>query len=268
VSLECKEGLGLKYLNLEINNRIAKLTINRPDKHNAFDDVLLESFLEAFDHIEAQDALRVVIIEATGINFCAGADLNWMRAMAQYSEVENEADALKLARVLYRIATCSKPTIASVQGQALGGGVGIIAACDFAIGSTQATFCFSELKLGLIPAVISPYVIKSMGQKAARHLFLTAKTFDAKQALDMGLLYQVVDETQRLSSTLELAHTISQYPPLALKACKKLLDEVANRPINETLIQETAKAIAIRRVSEEGQAGLNAFLNKEKPYWA
>lgn len=249
------------------HNHVLIITLNRANKHNAFDDRLLRQLQEQLDRAEARSDIRVIVIKAQGPHFSAGADLNWMKKMAQYSEDENLADAKILANVMYSIHQSSKPTIAMVQGAAIGGGAGLVAACDIAIASEQAFFAFTEVKLGLIPAVISPFVIQAIGPRAANWLFMSAEKIDAKQALDLQLIQYCVPASQLESFTLDYAQKISEQAPLAVQACKSLVRQVSTHPMNESLMQFTANLIAKKRVSQEGQLGLKAFLNKEKPTW-
>lgn len=248
-------------------NHVLIITLNRANKHNAFNDVLLGQLQKLLDHAEENSDIRVIVIKAHGPHFSAGADLSWMQKMAQYSEDENLADAQILANVMYSIHRSSKPTIAMVQGAAIGGGAGLVAACDIAIASEEAFFAFTEVKLGLIPAVISPFVIQAIGPRAANWLFMSAEKIDARQALDLQLIQHCVPSSQLEPFTLDYAQKISEQAPLAVQACKSLVHQVSTHPINETLMQFTASLIAKKRVSREGQIGLHAFLNKEKPTW-
>lgn len=238
------------------------ISLNRIDKHNAFDDRLLAEMLQAIRRFDDDPAIRVIILKAEGKHFSAGADLAWMQRMAQYSEAENQQDALVLAEVMAALYHARKPVIAMVHGSAFGGGVGLAAAVDLCIAASNAKFCFSEVKLGLIPAVISPYVIEAIGPRAARALFLTAAVFDAEEALRLGLVHQVVEPEELEGAVIRSAKTLSQYPAGALTACKELVQSVKYQPIDQAMMNETAQLIAKRRVSEEGQAGLKAFLNK------
>lgn len=247
----------------ELQGPVLLITLNRVDKHNAFDDTLLIDLQNLLDNAQESEAVRVIILKANGRHFSAGADLSWMQRMAQYSEEENIADAKILARLMHTLYQCAKPTIAMVHGAAMGGGAGLVAACDLAIAANTARFCFSEVKLGLIPAVISPYVIKAIGERAATSLFISAETFDAKRALELQLVQHCVPEEELLSYTLKYAQQIAQWPTGAVKRAKSLVRQVAGKPINEELQHLTAALIAKQRVSEEGQQGLRAFLNKE-----
>lgn len=251
----------------ELHDRVFMITLNRVGKHNAFDDSLLAALQQLLDEAISNPQARVILLKANGKHFSAGADLAWMQRMAQFSEEENLQDAMVLARVMHTLYISPKPTIAMVQGAAFGGGAGLVAACDLAIASPTARFCFSEVKLGLVPAVISPYVVKALGERTAKWLFMTAETFDAEEAKKLQLVQHCVAEDELLAFTVNYAQQIARLAPEAVKACKTLVSQVAGRPINEELLQQTATLIAKKRVSAEGQRGLNAFLNKETPIW-
>lgn len=249
-------------LQTEIQNNLCLITLNRLDKHNAFDEHLLMAMQTQFDKAIEDPAVRVIILKAQGKHFCAGADLSWMQKMVDYGMEDNIQDAMVLAKLLSTIHHSPKPVIAMVQGCAYGGGAGLIAACDIAIASTNARFCFSEIKLGLIPAVISPFVVKAIGERQARALFLSAEVFDASRALTLHLIHHLVSDEQLLEFTLNYAKQMSLYAPEATQKCKTLTQFVANKPIDETLSYYTASLIAEQRISTEGQKGLKAFLNK------
>ncbi|KTD00637.1 enoyl-CoA hydratase [Legionella geestiana] len=244
------------------------IALNRTQKHNAFDDTLLLGLQAALESAIACPETRVIVLGANGTHFSAGADLAWMQRMTNFSEAENLADARVLARVMHTLYHSPKPTLAKVQGSAFGGGVGLIAACDMAIASETASFCFSETRLGLIPAVISPYVIEAMGARQARRLFMSAERFSAQEALTLGLLCRMVDASKLDTVTMELAETLARNAPNAVAACKQLVSDVANRPIDEGILELTARKIAQTRVSAEGQEGLRAFLAKRAPDWS
>ncbi len=245
----------------------ACLTLNRPDIHNAFDDELIASFLEALAQLADDDTVRVLVIAGNGRSFSAGADLNWMRRMATYSEEENLQDARQLARLMYELSHFSKPTIARVQGAAIGGGVGLVACCDIAIASERAVFALSEVRLGLIPAVISPFVIEAIGPRWARRLFLTAERISARQAVAVQLVHEVCHADELDTRVTNLADQIALGGPQALLAAKRLVADVQQATLDENLLQETAQRIASLRVSNEGQAGLLAFLDKTRAPW-
>lgn len=251
----------------EIQGKVLLITFNRLSKHNAFDDQLLLQLQYLLDEAQLDPAVRVIVLKANGKHFCAGADLDWMQRIAAYSEEENLADAQVLAKVMYTLYQSTKPTIAMVHGAAFGGGAGLVAACDIAIAAHSARFCFSEVKLGLIPAVISPYVIKAIGQRAATWLFVSAETFSAQRAFELQLVQHCVPEEELLSFTNNYAQQIARLAPLAVCEAKSLVQEVASMPIGEALSDKTAHLIAQKRVSAEGQRGLHAFINKEIPNW-
>ncbi len=247
---------------------VATLILNRPEKHNAFDDVLITDLLQFLDNIEHDKSIRVLVLRAQGKSFCAGADLDWMRRMADFDFEQNLADARQLARLMYRLNRLNKPVIALVQGASFGGGVGLIACCDIAIASTDAIFSLSEVRLGLIPSVISPYVIAAIGSRAARRYFLSGERFDAARALQLGLLHEVV-EPETLDVSLEQCiDSLLISGPGAQGAAKELIQHVKGRAIDESLIEETARRIAEVRACDEAREGLNAFLEKCKPDWS
>jgi len=247
---------------------VAALTLSRPELHNAFDDELISGLTQALRALERNDSVRVVVLAAQGKSFSAGADLNWMKRMAGYSRRRNFQDALGLGELMRTLHGLAKPTIARVQGAAYGGGVGLVAACDIAIATREATFALSEVRLGLVPAVISPYVIAAMGERMATRYFLTGERFDATQALSLGLVHDVC-EAQELDDHVQAA--VAQVllgGPAALAAAKRLVRDVARRPLDEDLVRETADLIAQLRTSREGKEGISAFLEKRSPRWA
>ena len=238
------------------------ITLNRVEKHNAFDDALLKSLQIELDKAILNQSVRTIILKANGKHFSAGADLHWMQRMVGYSEAENIADALVLANVMKTLHECPKPIIAMIQGAAFGGGAGLVAACDIAVAATSARFCFSEVKLGLIPAIISPYVVKAIGERAAKWLFMSAEIIDANQAKALGLVHYCVDERDLQKFTIELSNQFLSCAPQAVTQAKQLVDTVTGKPINEVLSLETATLIAKKRVSDEGQEWIQKFLNK------
>jgi methylglutaconyl-CoA hydratase len=253
---------------LDLDDRgVATLTINRPDIHNAFDDALINRLLQAIESVEVDPKARIVVLRSEGKSFSAGADLRWMRRMADYSESENLNDALVLASLMDKLNSLSKPTIAAVQGAAFGGGVGLVACCDMAVASESAKFCLSEVRLGLIPAVISPYVIAAMGERAARRYFLTAERFDAVEAHRLGLVHEVVPDAQLQVQVDALIEQLLKGGPCSLAAAKSLIFAVSRQPTSEGVIKDTAQRITAARASDEGKEGLNAFLNKRTPAW-
>ena len=252
---------------IERTGPVATLWLNRPELHNAFDDRLIGETTEALDALARDPAARVVLLAGKGKSFSAGADLAWMRRMAGYSEAENEADAGALAGLLHRLDSLPKPTVALVQGAAIGGGVGLVAACDMAIAAEGAEFALSEVRLGLIPAVISPYVVAAIGPRAARRYALTAERFDAARAAALGLVDKVVPADSLLAEGAALAAVLARNGPEAMADAKALIAHVAGRPIDAGLRAETARRIARRRASAEGREGVAAFLEKRKPGW-
>ena len=246
---------------------VARLTLNRPEVHNAFNDVLIAELTAALLALEADRRVRSVALAARGKSFSAGADIGWMRRMADHSEAENLEDARALAGLMSTLDRLAKPTVALVQGPVFGGGVGLVACCDVAIAAEEATFCLSEVKLGLIPSVIGPYVVAAMGQAAARRYMLTAERFSARDALRLGLVHEVVP-ADRLEETgaLVLDH-LAQGGPGALAAAKDLIFAVAARPADREMVEETARRIARVRAGDEAREGLSAFLEKRAPGW-
>ena len=262
-----KKSKSYKSLLVAIEQHVATVTLNRPEIRNAFNDEMISELTDAFNELGADDNVRVIVLAAAGKAFCAGADLNWMRAMADYSYEENLADADKLAQMLKTIYECPKPTIAAIQGDVYAGGMGLVAACDVAMAVKIANFCLSEVRLGLAPATISPYVIRALGVRASQRYFLSAEVFDAKKALELGFIHERVSE-ESLSDTIAEFCTIAvKNSPEAVKTCKRLLHEVAGAPITDELIANTVKGIADIRSSEQGKEGVQAFLQKRKPDW-
>lgn len=259
-----------QFINLETDQRnVAVMTINRPRLHNALNAELLEEIRAGLELVAADSSLRAMILTGEGASFSAGADLNWMREMAQAGEQKNREDALALAAVLRRLAFLPLPTIARVNGAAFGGGVGLIACCDIAIAASSARFGLTEARLGLVPAVISPYVVHAIGARHAGHLFMTAQRFGADQALNYRLLHRVVPD-QELDAAVdeEIEHLLS-CGPNAVRAAKSLVQAVSARtePAQAELDKATANLIASLRMSPEGQEGMSAFLEKRRPDW-
>ena len=254
------------YTNYQVDERgVARLTLDRPDVHNAFDDVMIAELLNALQQADADPKVRVLVLQSTGKNFSAGADLNWMRSMADKDYQQNVDDAAELSLLMQRLDELTKPTIALVQGAAFGGAVGLAACCDMVLAQPKTSFCLSEVKIGLIPAVISPYVVKAIGERQARRYMLTAERFFADQALAIGLVHRIVDELEpALDEWLE---ALLNNSPQALDACKKLIANVGSRPVDDAVRQHTIEAIADIRVSDEGQEGLSAFLQKRPAAW-
>lgn len=245
----------------------ATITMNRPELHNAFDDTLVAAMTRELLRLESDNSVCVVVLEGSGKSFSAGADLNWMRRMAGYTKEQNLSDAMGVAELMSTLNNLRKPTIAMVQGAAYGGGVGLVACCDIAIASKRASFCLSEVKLGLIPAVISPYVVAAIGSRAARRYFLTADAFDSSEALRIGLVHAVVEEEQLQATVYTLFQQLRKNGPLAMAAAKDLVAMLASGPLDNAMVVATAELIADLRASAEGREGLSAFLEKRQPAW-
>jgi methylglutaconyl-CoA hydratase len=246
---------------------VAEIWLNRPDVRNAFNDAVVAGLTRVFAQLAGEPELRVVLLAARGKAFCAGADLNWMRAMADYSWDENRQDAQRLADMLWTLDQCPVPVVGRIQGDCYAGGMGLAGVCDVLVASSTATFCLSEARLGLLPATISPYVVRALGVQASRRYFVTAERFTAEQAHSLGLVHEVC-EPQALDATVaRIMDTLVANGPAAVKACKQLVRDVAAQPITETLRAETARRIADLRASPEGREGVQAFLNKRSPNW-
>lgn len=254
-------------LQQESNAGIARIRMHRPELHNAFDAGLIADLTTALAAAGADPAVRVVVLEGSGASFSAGADLNWMRGMAAASEADNRTDALALAGLMRTLDELPKPTIARVHGAAFGGGVGLVACCDIAIGASEAKFGLTESKLGLLPAVISPYVIAAIGVRQARRYFATAEIFDAAQAQRIGLLHEVVAGDQLDAAVQRQLDLLLKAGPVATAAAKQLVRDVAWARDRDAVDAANADLIARLRVSKEGQEGLTAFLDKRKPAW-
>jgi methylglutaconyl-CoA hydratase len=254
-------------LTVAVQDRIARITLNRPEVRNAFNDELIAQLRVAFEEVGQRADVRVVVLAAAGPAFCAGGDLNWMRRMADYTRDDNLADAEQLSAMLQAIYTCPKPTVARVQGDVFAGGVGLVSACDMVVSVDSATYCLSEVKLGLIPATISPYVVRAMGARAAHRYCLTAERFSAAEAHRIGLVHEVV-AVDALDATVDtLTKALCSAGPDAVRACKRLLHDVAEREINAQLMAHTVASIADIRASAEGREGVQSFLDKRKPNW-
>jgi methylglutaconyl-CoA hydratase len=253
----------------ERRGAVAWLTLNRPQIHNAFDDELIAALTDALAQADADPAVRAVVLSGNGSCFSAGADLNWMRGMAGASEQENREDSLRLARLMRNLQFLSKPTIARVNGAAYGGGVGLVACCDIAVGVDTAKFALSEVKLGLVPAVISPYVIAAIGLREARRLFITGEVFDAAVAARIGLLHAVVSAAELDEAIERQLYLLAKAGPLAQREAKRLALRIggADPAQAERIDTANAELIARLRVSAEGQHGLSAFLDKRAPAW-
>ncbi|MGN6702114.1 MAG: enoyl-CoA hydratase/isomerase family protein [Burkholderiaceae bacterium] len=244
-----------------------RVQLNRPAVRNAFNDDMIAELTDAFAALGRRDDLRAIVLAASGPAFCAGADLNWMQAMAGYSHAENHADALRLATMLRTIAECPQPVIARVQGDCYAGGMGLVAACDIAVAVDSAQFCLSEVKLGLIPATIAPYVIRALGPRAASRYFLTAERFPAPRAAALGFVHEAVP-ADALDATVDgIVAALTAAGPHAVRQAKRLVRDVAGRPVDDALVADTAARIADIRASDEGRDGVRAFLDKRPPSW-
>ena len=247
-------------------NLVAKVTLNRPEIHNAFNEIMIQELIDVFKNISEDKAVRVVVLTGNGKSFCAGADLNWMKKVVDFSYEENLKESLELAELFHLIYSLPKPTIARVNGAAIGGGAGLVAVCDLVIASEKAKFSLSEVKLGLVPACISPYEVRRIGEKNCRELFLTGERINAQKALEFGLANQVVPHDELDKAVDELVKQLSNSGPNALAMCKTLLQNVPLMGFEEVK-KYTAEMIASLRMSDEGQDGMNAFLQKRKPNW-
>ncbi|MEG2048201.1 MAG: enoyl-CoA hydratase/isomerase family protein [Comamonas sp.] len=256
-----------RYLTLTINAGVATVTLTQPEIRNAFSDEVILEITEAFRVAGERPDVRAIVLAAEGTAFCAGANLNWMRRMADYDRAENLQDAGALAEMLRTIYTSPKPTIARVQGDVYAGGMGLVAACDMAVASDNAGFCLSEVKIGLVPGTIAPYVLRAMGARAGHRYFLTGERFDAAEALRIGFVHQVVAAEQLDDAVDSLLKALLVAGPNAVRSCKKLVLDVAEREINAQLIASTVEVIADIRASDEGKEGVQAFLSKRKPSW-
>ncbi|MBU1319015.1 MAG: enoyl-CoA hydratase/isomerase family protein [candidate division Zixibacteria bacterium] len=258
----------MKYVTLtyERLHGVGRITFSRPEIHNAFNGVMIDELYDLFDRLNRDKGVRVVVLTGEGKSFCAGADLNWMRAVKDYSYEKNFSESLKLAEVFHLIYSCPKPVVGRINGAAIGGGTGFVAVCDIAIASTNAVFSFSEVKIGVVPACISPYVIKRVGEGRAREFFLTGERLTTDQALQSGLINRAVPPEDLDAEVDAMVAQLISSGPKALKCCKDLLDTVSDQSLQDAKIH-TARVIANLRKSDEGQEGMDAFLNKRKPNW-
>ena len=256
-----------EFVQINVSGSVAGIVIDRPDVHNAFNEVVIAELTQAFHEVGARDDVRVVILMSEGKSFSAGADINWMRRMVDYSFDENVADATEMAKMLRAIRECPRPVIARVHGATYGGGVGLVAACDIAVAVEDAMFALTEVKLGILPAVISPYVQEKIGAGALRRYGLTAERFDADTARDLGLIAEVAEDDDELDEwVLYFTKVLLKTGPEAVAACKRVLREI--QPVDwEAATETSTRRIAEQRVTEEGQEGLRAFLEKRKPGW-
>jgi methylglutaconyl-CoA hydratase len=262
-------GVGASYRNLLFarDGAVLRVTLSRPDVRNAFDDVLIEELTRAFLEAAEDSGVRVVVLAGEGPTFCAGADVNWMRRAGGYSKAENEADAERMARMLRGIDSCPKPVVALAHGAAIGGGVGLVAAADIAIAAEGTVFSLAEVRLGILPAVVSPFVLRAIGPRNARDLFLTGDRFDAREAHRIGLVHQVVPAGELIAAGERKVASLLAAGPEAVGAAKGLIAQVAWRTPDE-VAGPTVRAISERRASAEAKEGLTAFLEKRKPAWA
>ena len=254
-------------LALDFDGPVARIWLDRPELRNAFDDVVIRELSDAFSQAGAAPGVRAIVLGANGPAFCAGANLNWMRRAAEFTHEQNIADAGGLAEMLRTIHESPKPVIARVQGDVYAGGMGLVAACDVAVSVDTAWYCLSEVKIGLIPATISPYVLRAMGTRAAQRYFLTAERFGAAEAHRIGFVHEVVAADALDAKVAEIVKAFTGASPAAVRACKRLIADVAGREIDDALIEKTVQGIADIRASEEGREGVQAFLQKRKPSW-
>lgn len=246
---------------------VAEVWLNRPDVRNAFNDAVVAELTETFSLLGADPELRAIVLAGHGKAFCAGADLNWMRAMAGFGWEDNHADAARLAQMLWTIYSCPLPVVGRIHGDCYAGGVGLAAACDVLVAADSMQFCLSEARLGLLPATIGPYVIRALGEQASRRYFVTAERFDAAVAKALGLVHEVVPADDLDGKVAEVVGALVANGPAAVKACKLLVRDIAGRPIDAALRDDTARRIADIRASSEGKEGVQAFLNKRDPAW-
>lgn len=259
----------MDYQTLEIarDTHVATIWMNRPDVRNAFDERSIEEMTHAFRMLDKEREVRVIVLAARGTAFSAGADLNWMKRVAQYDEAQNRADAQALATMLKVIWHSSKPTIARVHGDCYAGGNGLVSACDIAIATEGIEFCLSEVRLGLMPATIGPYVIRAMGERAAHRYFLTAERFSSHEAYRLGYVHEVVPAEALDMAVARMAHHLLSGSPHAIDETKRLIREIGSETIDDNVIADTARRIGEIRVSPEGREGIAAFLEKRKPSW-
>lgn len=254
-------------LDIQRDGLVARVWLNRPDVRNAFNDGVIAELRDTFTALGAETDLRAIVLGGHGKAFCAGADLAWMRAMADYSWEQNRADAQALADMLWAIWSCPVPVVGRIHGDCYAGGVGLAAVCDVLVTADAANFCLSEAKLGLLPATISPYVIRALGEQASRRYLVTAERFSAAQALALGFVHEVCAADALDAKVDEIVAALVANGPMAARACKRLVQDVAGQPISAALREDTARRIADIRASDEGREGVQAFLGKRKPSW-
>ena len=254
-------------LQIERDGGVARVWLNRPEVRNAFNEAVIAELGDAFTTLGADASLRAIVLGGHGKAFCAGADLAWMRQMADFTWEQNRADAQALADILWALYRCPVPIVGRIHGDCYAGGVGLAAVCDILVASEAATFCLSEARLGLLPATISPYVIRAMGQQAARRYFVSAERFSAAQAHAMGFVHELTTAEALDAKVDEIVAALVANGPMAVRACKALVQDIAGRPINGALRADTARRIADVRASDEGKEGVASFLQKRKPGW-
>lgn len=253
-------------IRLAVDEKVARITFARPEVHNAFNATMIAELAQVFDQVKTEVSVRVVVLTGEGKSFCAGADINWMREIIDYSYEQNLSESLLLAEVLHKLYSFPKPTVAMVNGAAIGGGNGFLSACDIAVAAEEAHFGLSEVKIGLVPAAISPFVIRKIGESKAREYFLTGKRISAKKAQEIGLVNQIVPREKLEDTVDELISLLLTSGPEALASCKELIFQVPQMSLEEVK-EFTARMIANLRISEEGQEGMASFLEKRKPNW-
>ena len=254
-------------LDIRIESRVARVWLNRPEVRNAFNDRVIAELTDAFTRLGAEPGLRAIVLGGHGKAFCAGADLNWMKSMAGYGWEDNRADAQRLADMLWAVYACPLPVVGRLQGDCYAGGMGLAAACDVLVAAEGIHFCLSEARLGLLPATISPYVIRAMGEQQARRWFVTAERFTAAQAREMGFVHACVPADSLDTAVEAIVQALVDNGPAAVKACKRLVQDVAGQLVTPELRAETARRIADIRASEEGREGVQAFLQRREPAW-
>jgi methylglutaconyl-CoA hydratase len=259
--------MNAQTLEISLAHRVAVVWMAREKVRNAFNETMIAELTQTYRELGADDGIRAIVLAGRGPAFCAGADLDWMRRMASYSPQENRTDARALADMLHVVYTCPKPTLARVHGDAYAGGMGLVAACDVAFAASSVNFCLSETRLGLIPATISPYVLRSMGANAARRYFLTAEKFPAAEAYRIGFVHDIAPPEELDARINAMLGTLMETSGNAVREAKRLVREISGRPIDEALIADTAERIAAVRASDDGKEGVRAFLEKRKPRW-
>ena len=257
----------MSTLDIQVRDRVAHVFLNRPEVRNAFNEAVIGELTATFETLGADPALRAIVLGGHGKAFCAGADLSWMRAMADFSWDQNVADASQLAQMLWTIYNCPLPVVGRVHGDCYAGGVGLAAVCDVLVAADGVNFCLSEAKLGLMPGTIAPYVIKALGEQASRRYFISAERFDARRAAELGFVHECVAADQLDAKVDEIVAALVANGPAAVKACKRLVQDMAGQPITPELRSDTARRIADIRASDEGKEGVQSFLHKRAPSW-